>query len=50
LTTRETVAVDTPALFATSLMFISMYGGAGGSELVLLEIFTADQADDCFVS
>src|SRR5271157_3279121 len=30
-TTRETVAVETPALFATSLMFMRSLSGTGGS-------------------
>jgi hypothetical protein len=49
-TTRETVAVDTPALFATSLMFMPVgWRDWRLTELVLLNC-TVAQAGDYFVS
>src|SRR5271156_258271 len=40
-TTRETVAVETPALFATSLMFMRSLSGTGGSRRVDAEFSNA---------
>jgi hypothetical protein len=49
-TTRETVAVDTPALFATSLMFMPVGGRDWRLTELLLLNCTVAQAGDYFFS